>query len=90
MANISISARRFVAGALGAAALLTPVVGAVGSQSTAPRVLADCDNVVDTNGSFSMDCAPTVVPNLSEPLTEAEVAQPGWNAVPGGGEGPHH
>lgn len=91
MANTSISGRRLVAGVLGAAAVLTPSVCAVGSQDPAPRFLADCDNVVETNGSFSMDCAPTVIPNLSDPLTEAEVSQPGWNAVPGGGgAGPHH
>lgn len=90
MANISISGRRLIVGVFGAATLL---MLAIGSPSPAPRLLADCDNVVDTNGSFSMDCAPTVIPNLSEPLTEAEVSQPGWNASPGGGgggEGPHH
>jgi hypothetical protein len=31
-----------------------------------------------------MDCVPTVIPDTSDQLTEAEVAEPGWNATPGG------
>jgi hypothetical protein len=34
-----------------------------------------------------MNCSPTVIPDMSDQLTEAEVAQPGWNAVPGGAGG---
>ena len=30
---------------------------------------------------------PNPIPNESEPLTEAEVAEPGFNAEPGGGGG---
>jgi hypothetical protein len=52
-------------------------------------VLAACNDIVDTTDSFSMNCVPTVIPDTSDQLTEAEVAQPGWNAVPGGGGGGH-
>ena len=53
-------------------------------HAPAPRVLAACNDIVDTTDSFSMNCVPTVIPDTSDQLTEAEVAQPGWNAVPGG------
>ena len=69
-----------------ATAALTPVIVA-GAVPETPRTLADCNDVVESTDSFSMDCAPSVIPNTSDPLTEAEVAQPGWNAVPGGDTG---
>ena len=63
-------------------------LGAAHSQ-TEPRVLAACNDVVDTTDSFSMNCVPTMIPDTSDQLTEAEVAEPGWNAgssaAPGGG-----
>jgi hypothetical protein len=77
---------RLFFGALGAAVALTPVVAAL-DASPGPRVLADCNDVVDTTDSFSMNCVPTVIPDMSDQLTEAEVAQPGWNAIPGGAGG---
>ncbi len=83
--NASARGRQFLYIAMGAAVALTPVtVAAIGSPDTAPRVLADCNDVVDTTDSFSMDCVPTVMPDVSDQLTEAEVALPGFNAVPGG------
>lgn len=79
---------RWVAGALGLAIALAPVVATVGSPAgSQPRVLAGCNESIDTTDSFSMDCAPTMVPDMSDQLTEAEVAEPGWNAHPGGGGG---
>jgi hypothetical protein len=78
----SVPARRLVYGIAGlmiaaapAAAVFTGVV-----HDAAPRVLA-CQET-DTEDSFSMDCAPSVIPDTSDELTEAEVAEPGWN---GGG-----
>lgn len=50
-----------------------------------PHLLAACDDVVETTDSFSMNCVPTMIPDMSDQLTEAEVAEPGFNAVPGGG-----
>ena len=76
--------------ALGAVALTTltaPVISVVGVAPPAPRLLAECDDTIDTTDSFSMNCSPTVIPDMSDQLTEAEVAQPGWNAVPGGAGG---
>ncbi len=61
-----------------------PTIAAVTRQEAAPRTLAACNDVVDTTDSFSMNCAPTMMPDTSDQLTEAEVAMPGYNAVPGG------
>ena len=77
--------------AVGAVIAATPAVAAVaGVHDAAPRVLASCNDIVDTTDSFSMNCVPTVIPDTSDQLTEAEVASPGWNAVPGGGGGGGH
>lgn len=77
---------RVVAGALGLAIALAPLVVTLDrTAAPAPRVLAGCDDTIDTTDSFSMNCAPTMIPDMSDQLTEAEVAQPGWNAHPGGG-----
>ena len=88
---VTFSARRLLFVAVGAAVVAAPaVVSIVDLHGPAPRVLAGCNDVVDTTDSFSMDCVPTVIPDTSDQLTEAEVAMPGWNAVPGGGGGGHH
>lgn len=69
---------------------LTVALGAAVCAGAAPipRALAACNDTIDTTDSFSMDCAPTVIPDVSDQLTEAEVSEPGWNAVPGGGAHP--
>lgn len=65
---------------------MLPLAVAITHQSApAPRVLAACNETVDTTDNFSMDCSPTMIPDMSDQLTEAEVAEPGWNASPGGG-----
>ena len=78
--------------ALGALALCTALTGAALAAAVlgaaAPRVLAECNDLVDTTDSFSMNCVPTMIPDMSDQLTEAEVAEPGWNAAPRGGGQP--
>lgn len=81
---MTLSRRGLALGALGLALALTPAVAAV-TGGSAPRVLAGCNDIVETTDSFSMNCVPTVIPDVSDQLTEAEVAEPGWNAHPGGG-----
>jgi hypothetical protein len=84
----SLPARRLVYGIAGLMIAAAPAVavftGAV--QGSAPRVLA-CSET-DTEDSFSMNCAPAVIPDTSDVLTEAEVAEPGWNGGDHGGGGP--
>lgn len=46
---------------------------------------AEAPNPVETDPALT--ATPTEIPNLSDPLTEAEVAMPGFNAVPGGERG---
>jgi hypothetical protein len=75
--------RRLIFLGVGIALAVAPVVAAMG-QDSAPRLLAGCNDIVDTTDSFSMNCVPTVIPDTSDQLTEAEVAEPGWNAHPGG------
>lgn len=85
MTGFSIRGRTLIYGALGLALALTPAVAVVAtSTAPAPRVLA-CQET-ETEDSFSMNCAPTVIPDTSDNLTEAEVASPGFNAGYGGGQ----
>ena len=89
MATFSISGRKLVYGAVGLAIALTPAVAVVaGSGGPAPRVLA-CQET-DTEDSFSMNCAPTIIPDTSDNLTEAEVAEPGFNGGFGGSNTGNH
>lgn len=88
--TVSLRSRRVLYGVMGAAIAVVPAVAVAGTHDSTPRVLAGCNDVVDTTDSFSMDCVPTVIPDTSDQLTEAEVAQPGWNASPGGGGGGGH
>ena len=94
MASFSISGRKLVYGAVGLAIALTPAVAVFACSGVpAPRVLA-CQET-DTEDSFSMNCAPTIIPDTSDNLTEAEVASPGFNngfggANTGAGHGGNH
>lgn len=86
--TVSVHGRRLLNFVAGAAIAIAPMAAAVAaSPDSAPRVLADCNDIVDTTDSFSMNCVPTVMPDVSDQLTEAEVAEPGWNATPGGSGG---
>lgn len=80
--TVSARCRQLLFFAVGAALAVAPA--AVLAHQSAPRVLAACNDIVDTTDSFSMNCVPTVIPDTSDQLTEAEVAEPGWNAHPGG------
>lgn len=67
--------------------VIAPAVAVfAGIGTPAPRLVAQCADT-DTEDSFSLDCAPTIIPDTSDQLTEAEVAEPGFNAHPGGGGG---
>lgn len=80
----SLNGRRFVYVAAGLAIALGPAVVAFsGSEGPTPLTTAACENV-ETQDSFSMNCAPSVIPDTSDQLTEQEVAEPGFN---GGGTG---
>lgn len=71
--------------------MMIPLSALSESAHTITRITAQC-NDADTEDSFSMSCTPNIVPDTSDQLTEAEVAEPGFNARPGGfgGEGGGH
>lgn len=54
-----------------------PIAEAPAAQAPAGAMPAEQDP--------SLVATPNAIPNLSDPLTEAVVAEPGFNAVPGGG-----
>lgn len=79
--------RRLVYAAAGIAIAAAPAVAIFASSSDiAPRLTAECQDV-EQPGSFSENCAPAVEANDSDQLTEQEVAEPGFNASPGGHTG---
>ncbi|MCV7216333.1 hypothetical protein H7J51_13695 [Mycobacterium crocinum] len=84
--------RRMLYVAIGLAIATAPAVAVFAVADPAPRLAAQCADT-DTEDSFSMDCAPTIIPDTSDQLTEAEVAEPGWNggnhSGGGGGGGGH-
>ena len=57
-----------------AVATTIAAVPAIALGSSHEAVLAGCNDVVDTTDSFSMNCVPTVIPDTSDQLTEAEVS----------------
>ncbi|NTY60763.1 hypothetical protein [Mycolicibacterium sphagni] len=81
----SVPARRLVYGIAGLMIAAAPAAAVFTGafHGAAPRVLA-CSET-DTEDSFSMNCAPSVIPDTSDVLTEAEVAEPGWNGGDHGG-----
>jgi len=84
MTTVTKSGRHAVSAALcllaALAIALTVLFGHVAGSS---RILAQCADT-DTEDSFSMNCVPSIVPDTSDQLTEQEVAEPGFNARPGG------
>ena len=89
MTTASTGTRRLLYAAIGLVIAAAPAVAVfAGIGAPAPQLAAQCQDS-DTEDSFSMDCAPTIIPDTSDQLTEAEVAEPGFNAVAhdGGGGG---
>ncbi|MCV7343625.1 hypothetical protein [Mycolicibacterium rhodesiae] len=88
MTTASTSTRRLLYAAIGLAIAAAPAVAVFAIADPAPRLAAQCSDS-DTEDSFSMNCAPTIIPDTSDQLTEAEVAEPGFNGGnhSGGGGG---
>ena len=90
MTRVEIKARRLVlAAALVAVPPLASIVTVYAGSSvadSAPHAIAqdECGSS-DTMDSYSLQCVPNMVPDVgSDQLTESEVAEPGFNASPGG------
>ena len=65
---------------------LAPVGAVLIAPSIDPaRAVAQGCSDSETEDSYSMQCVPSMVPDFNDQLTEAEVAEPGFNSHPGGG-----
>ena len=71
-----------IAAAPAAAILIAPNV------DPAHAVAQGCSDT-ETEDSYSLQCVPTQVPDFSDQLTEAEVAEPGFNGGNAHGGGHH-
>ncbi len=90
MTTVSIGTRRLLYAAVGLAiAAAPPAVAVFAVADPVSRVTAQCQDT-DTEDSFSMNCAPTIIPDTSDQLTEAEVAEPGFNGGNHSGGGGGH
>jgi hypothetical protein len=86
MTTASISTHRLLYAAIGLVIAAAPAVAVFAGAAPTPRFAAQCQDT-DTEDSFSMNCAPTIIPDTSDQLTEAEVAEPGFNGGNHGGGG---
>ena len=67
---------------------VAPMIAIFAEPTVAPHAIAqgDCTSG-DTPDDYSLQCAPNMVPDFNDQLSEAEVAEPGFNGAPGGGGG---
>jgi hypothetical protein len=86
MQTIRIPARLIVA-VSGALIALTPLAAALAAPGVSSTAVAQGCSDSEIEDSYSMQCVPSTVPDFNDQLTEAEVAEPGFNSHPGGGGG---
>ena len=86
MTTVQIPTRRLIfASAVAMVLALAPMI-AVFAEPTPHAVAQECTGG-DTPDDYTLQCAPSAVPDFNDQLSEAEVAEPGFNATPGGGAG---
>ena len=89
MTTVQIPTRRLIFASAAATFLaLVPMIAIFAEPTVAPHAIAqgECTSG-DTPDDYSLQCAPNMVPDFNDQLSEAEVAEPGFNASPGGGGG---
>jgi hypothetical protein len=89
MTTVQIPTRRVMfASAVAMVLAVAPMIAVFAEPTVAPRAIAqgECTSG-DTPDDYSLQCAPNMVPDFSDQLSEAEVAEPGFNGAPGGGGG---
>ena len=85
MTTVQIPTRRLIfASAVAMVLALAPMIA---GPTVAPHAIAQECTGGDTPDDYSLQCAPSAVPDFNDQLSEAEVAEPGFNATPGGGAG---
>ena len=86
MTTVQIPTRRLIfASAVAMALAVAPMVAVFAGPTVAPHAIAqgECTGS-DTPDDYTLNCAPAAVPDFNDQLSEAEVAEPGFNATPGG------
>ncbi len=66
-------------------AMVLALAPMVAGPTVAPRAVAQECTGSDTTDDYSLQCAPAAVPDFNDQLSEAEVAEPGFNGGGGGG-----
>jgi hypothetical protein len=88
MTTGQIPTRRLIFAAAVAMVLgLAPMIAVFAGPTVAPHAIAQECSSGDTPDDYSLQCHPNMVPDFNDQLSEAEVAEPGFNATPGGGAG---
>ena len=89
MTTVQIPTRRLIfASAVAMVLALAPMIAVfAGPTGVAPHAIAQECTGNDTPDDYSLQCAPAAVPDFNDQLSEAEVAEPGFN---GGGHGGGH
>ena len=89
MTTVQIPTRRLIfASAVAMVFALAPMVAIFAEPTVAPHAIAqgECTGS-DTPDDYTLNCAPAAVPDFNDQLSEAEVAEPGFNGGPHGGSG---
>ena len=87
MTTVQIPTRRLIfASGVAAVLALAPMVAIFAEPTVAPHAIAqgECTGS-DTPDDYTLNCAPAAVPDFNDQLSEAEVAEPGFNGGGGGG-----
>jgi|SRR6476659_5155516 hypothetical protein len=88
MTTVQIPTRRLIfASAVALVLALAPMIAVFAGPTVAPHATAQECTGGDTPDDYTLNCAPAAVPDFNDQLSEAEVAEPGFNATPGGGAG---
>jgi hypothetical protein len=93
MTTVQIPTRRLIfATAVAMVLALAPMVAVFAGPSIDPvpdAIAQDECTGTDTTDDYSLQCVPTIVPDVSDQLSEAEVAAPGYNGGSSSGGGGH-
>ena len=82
MTTVQIPTRRLMfASAVAAVLALAPMVAVFAGPTVAPHAIAQECTGSDTPDDYTLNCAPAAVPDFNDQLSEAEVAEPGFNSA---------
>ena len=88
MTTVQIPTRRLIfASAVAMVLALAPMIAVFAGPTVAPHAIAQECTGSDTPDDYTLNCAPAAVPDFNDQLSEAEVAEPGFNGGPHGGSG---